>query len=223
MPKKPTPAPKTVKPDQIILAIDRRRDAVLDVIRAARERLLISMFRCTDVPVLDAIAEALNRKVDVRLLITPRARGWQKRLKELGAYLESMGAKVHPYSDPVVKYHAKYVLADDGYPQSTNIDGKLLIGYGANADRYETWLPSAFPTKDTQQPFPPSQSPADPNVRNKDVGHFIAGQVPGDQAVHTATDIPLSAYGLGSHLFHGVFDNTDVFFKLGQAAVGGTD
>jgi phosphatidylserine/phosphatidylglycerophosphate/cardiolipin synthase-like enzyme len=114
MPKKPTPAPKTVKPDQIILAIDRRRDAVLDVIRAARERLLISMFRCTDVPVLDAIAEALNRKVDVRLLITPRARGWQKRLKELGAYLESMGAKVHPYSDPVVKYHAKYVLADDG-------------------------------------------------------------------------------------------------------------
>ena len=117
----------------------------------------------------------------------------------------------------------KYVLADDGYPQSTNIDGKLLIGYGANADRYETWLPSAFPTKDTQQPFPPSQSPADPNVRNKDVGHFIAGQVPGDQAVHTATDIPLSAYGLGSHLFHGVFDNTDAFFKLGQAAVGGTD
>ena len=114
MPKKPTPAPKTVKPDQIILAIDRRRDAVLDVIRAARERLQISMFRCTDVPVLDAIAEALNRKVDVRLLITPRARGWQKRLKELGAYLESMGAKVHPYSDPVVKYHAKYVLADDG-------------------------------------------------------------------------------------------------------------
>jgi len=114
MPKKPALAPKTVKPDQIILAIDRRRDAVLDVIRAARERLLISMFRCTDVPVLDAIAEALNRKVDVRLLITPRARGWQKRLKELGAYLESMGAKVHPYSDPVVKYHAKYVLADDG-------------------------------------------------------------------------------------------------------------
>jgi phosphatidylserine/phosphatidylglycerophosphate/cardiolipin synthase-like enzyme len=25
-----------------------------------------------------------------------------------------MGAKVHPYSDPVVKYHAKYLLADDG-------------------------------------------------------------------------------------------------------------
>src|SRR6266446_9227769 len=25
-----------------------------------------------------------------------------------------MGAQVHPYSDPVVKYHAKYLVADDG-------------------------------------------------------------------------------------------------------------
>src|SRR5689334_5060205 len=114
MRKKPTVAPPAHPPDQIILAIDRRRDAVLDVIRSARKHLLISMFRCTDVPVLDAIAEALHRQVDVRLVITPRARGWEKRLKELGAYLESMGAKVHPYSDPVVKYHAKYLLADDG-------------------------------------------------------------------------------------------------------------
>src|SRR5579862_816891 len=102
------------KPDRIILAIDQRRDAVLDVIASARTRLLISLFRCTDVPVLDAIGEALRRGVEVRLLMTPRARGWEKRLKELGAYLESMGAAVHPYSDPVVKYHAKYLLADDG-------------------------------------------------------------------------------------------------------------
>jgi phosphatidylserine/phosphatidylglycerophosphate/cardiolipin synthase-like enzyme len=102
------------KPDQIILAVERRRDAVLDVIRSAKKRLLISVFRCTDVLVLDAIAEALHRNVEVRMLMTPRARGWEKRLKELGAYLESMGAKVHPYSDPVVKYHAKYLLADDG-------------------------------------------------------------------------------------------------------------
>jgi alkaline phosphatase len=117
----------------------------------------------------------------------------------------------------------KYTIGDDGYPLTTNIDGKLLIGYGANADRYETWLPSAFPTKDSQQPFPPAQSPLDPNVRNKDVGHLITGQVPGDQAVHTATDIPLSAYGQASSLFHGVFDNTEVFFKFGQAAIGGAE
>ncbi|HJZ98898.1 MAG TPA: phospholipase D-like domain-containing protein [Candidatus Solibacter sp.] len=112
--KKSATAATEAVPDQVILAIERRRDAVLDVIRSARKRLLISVFRCTDVQVLDAIGEALSRKVEVRLLMTPRARGWEKRLKELGAYLESMGATVHPYSDPVVKYHAKYIVADDG-------------------------------------------------------------------------------------------------------------
>jgi len=117
----------------------------------------------------------------------------------------------------------KYTIADDGYPETTMIDHKLLIGYGANADRYETWIPSAFPTKDTQQPFPPAESPENPNVRNEDVGYLITGQVAGDQAVHTATDIPLSAFGRGASLFHGVFDNTDVFFMLGQAAVGGIE
>jgi cardiolipin synthase len=107
-------AAKVRQDEQVILAIDARRDAIIDVIRSARRRLLISLFRCTDFPVLDAIADALRRNVEVRLLLTPRARGWEKRLKELEAYLESMGAQVRPYSDPVVKYHAKYLVADDG-------------------------------------------------------------------------------------------------------------
>lgn len=115
----------------------------------------------------------------------------------------------------------KYTIAADGYPVTTLIDRRMLIGYGGNADRYETWLPTAFPTKDSQQPFSPSQSPENPNVRNRDIGYLITGQVPGDQAVHTATDIPLSAYGRGASSFTGVMDNTDVFFKLGQIMVGG--
>ncbi|MCQ4166321.1 alkaline phosphatase [Tahibacter harae] len=115
----------------------------------------------------------------------------------------------------------RYTLAADGYPVTTHIDHKMLIGYGANADRYENWLPSAFPTRDSQQPFPPAQSPANPSVRNKDNGVLITGQIAGDQAAHTGTDIPLSAFGRGSSHFTGTFDNTDVFFKLGQIAVGG--
>jgi phosphatidylserine/phosphatidylglycerophosphate/cardiolipin synthase-like enzyme len=121
------------EPDQVILAIRQRRETVLQVIRSARERLLISVFRCTDVTVLDAIGEALNRKVDVRFLMTPRARGWEKRLKALSSYLESMGAKVHPYSDPVVKYHAKYLLADDGPALITSLNLTAKC-FGATCD-----------------------------------------------------------------------------------------
>jgi alkaline phosphatase len=39
--------------------------------------------------------------------------------------------------------------------------------------------------------------------------------------VHTATDVPLSALGPGAIAFTGVLDNTDVFFRIGQAVVGG--
>ena len=49
----------------------------------------------------------------------------------------------------------------------------------------------------------------------------MVGQVPGDSAAHTASDIPLSAYGPGALAFSGVMDNTDVFFKMAQAMVAG--
>jgi len=39
--------------------------------------------------------------------------------------------------------------------------------------------------------------------------------------VHTASDIPLSAFGPGAYSFTGLMDNTDVFFKLAQMAAGG--
>jgi alkaline phosphatase len=116
----------------------------------------------------------------------------------------------------------KYKILEDGYPATTDVDYKMLVGYGANADRYETWLSNVTPTRDVQQPFagvaPQNTYPADPGVRNKDTGFQITGQVPGDQAVHTATDVPLSAYGRGAAAFTGVMDNTDVFFKLARIA-----
>ncbi len=148
----------------------------------------------------------------------------------------------------------KYTIGSDGYPGlsgtvATDITGKVLIGYGANADRYETWLTNPQPTQDSQQPFVAigtsnpnpnlSSYPGNPNVRNSSstntagttasgasghVGVFITGQTSltsaGNQAAHTAADVPLSAYGRGSYQFTGTYDNTDVFFKFAQAAKG---
>ncbi len=115
----------------------------------------------------------------------------------------------------------KYSIASDGYPASTDVDFKMLIGYGANADRYETWLANPTPTRDKQQPFGATgvlgNYPATPKARNATTGFLITGQVPGSSAVHTATDVPLSAFGRGAAAFTGVMDNTDVFFKLARA------
>jgi hypothetical protein len=75
-------APRTARPaadrpaDDVIVAPDERRDAVLRVIGAARERLILSIFRCDDLAVIDGLADALRRKVRVEVLITGRAKGW---------------------------------------------------------------------------------------------------------------------------------------------------
>jgi alkaline phosphatase len=115
----------------------------------------------------------------------------------------------------------KYKILDDGFPLPTDVDYKMLIGYGANADRYETGLSNVTPTRDTPQPFATQGAQAghsvDPSVRNKDTGFLVTGQVPGDLAVHTATDVPLPAYGRGAAAFTSVMDNTEVFFRLARA------
>lgn len=118
-----------------------------------------------------------------------------------------------------------YSLAPDGYPVSTDVDFKMLIGYAANSDRFEDWLTNPRPLRDSQQPFngiaPLSTYPNGPVNRDTAGNFFITGQVPGSSAVHTGSDIPLTASGRGASLFKGVIDNTDVFFLALQAALGG--
>ncbi|TDR80226.1 alkaline phosphatase [Paludibacterium purpuratum] len=118
----------------------------------------------------------------------------------------------------------KYRIAADGYPETTDIDYRLLVGYGANADRHEDYRTNDRPLQDSQQPFvkqtPLATYPASARERDLEGKLLLIGQVPGESAVHTATDIPLSAYGPGAWSFTGVQDNTDVFFKLVQATRG---
>ena len=100
----------------------------------------------------------------------------------------------------------------DGYPTTMDPDRKMLIGYGANGDRYEDWLQNVQPN-------------VNPATRDLAGDFFIAGQAAGpgvQSAVHTAADIPLSAGGPGSELLGGTMDNTSVFFRVMQAAVGGS-
>jgi cardiolipin synthase len=109
----PRPADRR-RVDRFVFAPDDRAPTVLRVIRSARSRLILSLFRCDEFEILDALVEALQRGVEVSVLVTPRAKGWTRRLNELWSVLEGMGAVLCRYADPVVKYHAKYIVADDG-------------------------------------------------------------------------------------------------------------
>jgi cardiolipin synthase len=99
--------------EKLVLDPAERKAALLGVIGSAKRRLVLSLFRCDDFSVLDALAAALERGCEVEAVLTKRAKGGKKRLKKLWGALEEMGAVVTRYADPVVKYHAKYLVADD--------------------------------------------------------------------------------------------------------------
>ena len=108
--------------DRLVVAPAARRDAILQLLRSARQTIILSMFRCDDLSILDEVAAAVQRGVNVRILITQRARGWKKKLKELTLLLKSLGADVRPYPSTVMKYHAKYIVADDGPALITSLN-----------------------------------------------------------------------------------------------------
>jgi alkaline phosphatase len=119
----------------------------------------------------------------------------------------------------------RYVMATDGYPLTTDIDFRMLIGYAANADRYEDWRTNPQPLRDSQQPFnnvaPLNTYPSGPLNRDVAGNFLVTGQIGDGVAAHTASDIPISAAGCGASRFTGVMDNTDVFFRIMEAVVAG--
>jgi alkaline phosphatase len=118
----------------------------------------------------------------------------------------------------------KYTLATDGYPVTSDIDFRMLIGYACNADRYEDWITNPFPIQNashgiiTTPPLP--GYPQSPLERDTTGNFLVVGQIQDAIATHTASDVPLSAMGRNAALFTGVMDNTDVFFKIMRVALG---
>jgi alkaline phosphatase len=114
-----------------------------------------------------------------------------------------------------------YPIASDGFPETTEIDFKMLVGYACNADRFEDWVTNPLPTQNASHGIVTSAPhPKDPVSRDKAGNLLLTGQIPDPIATHTASDIALSASGRGAPLFHGVMDNTDIFFKVVQIARG---
>jgi cardiolipin synthase len=104
----------TAETDRVVTSLADRRSTILQTIRGAERRLWLSLFRCNDKEIFAELAGAVERGVEVEVLTTARAKGGRKRLEKLWKRLERTGATVHAYTDPVVKYHAKYLVADDG-------------------------------------------------------------------------------------------------------------
>jgi len=101
-------------PDRVVTSVADRRSTIVDVIRGAERSIALSLFRCNDPVIFEALADATARGVAVDVLMTSRAKGAATKLAKQRGKLLQAGATVRAYADPVVKYHAKYLVADEG-------------------------------------------------------------------------------------------------------------
>lgn len=101
-------------PDRVVISIEDRRATIIDIIRTAKRHIALSLFRCNDDAIFSELEAATKRGVSVDVLTTSRAKGGRKKMAKLRESLDKTGATVKMYTDAVVKYHAKYLIADDG-------------------------------------------------------------------------------------------------------------
>ena len=106
--------PALVPADSVVTSVAHRRAAIVNVIRKARREINLSLFRCNDAEIFGELERATARGVHVNVLVTPRAKGGAKKRRKLWNALEKTGASLQMYADPLVKYHAKYLVVDDG-------------------------------------------------------------------------------------------------------------
>lgn len=117
----------------------------------------------------------------------------------------------------------------DGFPDQVDGARKVAMHFAAGPDRYEDWRAQARPV-----PLALGQVGRDrlviPNPeRDGGSGVWLGGVTPVSvpergyaptQTVHTAVDVPVSAFGPGAEALAGVHDNTEVFFAILRALGG---
>jgi phosphatidylserine/phosphatidylglycerophosphate/cardiolipin synthase-like enzyme len=86
---------------------------VVQAIRKAKRCIDICIFRFDRAEIEKALGTAVGRGVRVRALIAHTNRGGETRLRKLEQRLLSAGVTVTRTADDLLRYHAKFMVADD--------------------------------------------------------------------------------------------------------------
>jgi len=98
---------------KLIIQPDAGVVPIVTAIRKARKTIDICIFRFDIDEVERALASAVQRGVRVRALIAHTNRGGEGRLRKLEQRLLAAGVTVSRTADDLLRYHAKYMIADD--------------------------------------------------------------------------------------------------------------
>lgn len=98
---------------KIIVQPDAGVVPVVQAIRKAKKTIDVCIFRFDIDEIERALAAAVQRGVRVRALIAHTNRGGEARLRKLELRLLAAGLTVSRTADDLLRYHAKYMVADD--------------------------------------------------------------------------------------------------------------
>ena len=98
---------------KLIVQPDAGVAPVIQAIRKAKKSIDVFIFRLDIAEIERALMAAVQRGVRVRAVIAHTNRGGEARLRKLEQRLLAGGVTVSRTADDLLRYHAKYVIADD--------------------------------------------------------------------------------------------------------------
>jgi cardiolipin synthase A/B len=156
---------------------------VVKAIHRARKTIDIAIFRLDRDELEKALAAAVQRGVRVRILVAHTNRGGESRLRKLEQRMLEAGVTVTRTGDEFVRYHGKYMVADDtlyvfAFNFTTADTGKSRsFGVWTRDKRAVREAVALFEADCTRQPFTPKRSPlvVSPETARDMLTSFIKG------------------------------------------------
>jgi cardiolipin synthase len=137
---------------------------IVKAIKAAKKTVDIFIFRFDRDEVEKALAAAVLRGVTVRALIAHTNRGGETRLRKLEQRLLAAGVQVARSADDLLRYHAKFMVADSvlhlfGFNfTKLDIDKSRSFAISTRDGKTVTEASKLFEADITRQPYEPGKS-----------------------------------------------------------------
>ena len=168
---------------KLIIQPDAGVMPIVQAIRSARKKVDIFIFRFDRDEIEKALGLAVQRGVTVRALIAHTNRGGEARLRKLEQRLLAAGVLVSRTSDDLIRYHAKYIIADSvlhlfGF-NFTKLDIDKSRSFAIATREVKTVNEAArlFESDISRQPFTPGRSNlvVSPDNARTTLASFIRG------------------------------------------------
>ena len=156
---------------------------IVQAIRSARKKVDIFIFRFDRDEIEKALGLAVQRGVTVRALIAHTNRGGEARLRKLEQRLLAAGVLVSRTSDDLIRYHAKYIIADSvlhlfGFNfTKLDIDKSRSFAIATRDVKTVNEATRLFESDISRQPFTPGRSNlvVSPDNARTTLASFIRG------------------------------------------------